>query len=94
MRQREDEATALHGRPGQCVLQPVGERLVADHMDAAGENARTGGAVHVVRRHDRHHVDAVRPRRLPLRHFLEPGIAAVGLDMQFGRAGMRPRGIG
>ena len=53
------------------LLERRGQRLVADHVDAAGEKRLCRRRMHMVRCDDRDRLHAVGPRRLALGHRLE-----------------------
>jgi hypothetical protein len=77
------------------LLQARGQRLVADDVDAALEERLGGVVVEVVRRHDRHHVDAVvRALALALGHLVEVAVAALGCEPQRRPARLGPLGRG
>jgi hypothetical protein len=78
-----------------CFLERKGQRLVADHVDAGIDEGSCGGHMHVVRRDDRHRLDAVGTFRLCLRHFLVVGtVAARGIKAQILGRGCCLFGIG
>ena len=61
-----------------------GQRLVADDVDAGFEKRLGRRIVHVVRRHDRHRLDAVGALRLGLGHFGEGAVAARRIEPELG----------
>ena len=61
-RTRAPAASRERRRASCASASGRGQRLVADHVDAGFEERLGDGAVQVVRRDDRDHLDAVRPR--------------------------------
>ncbi len=93
--QHEDLAALLDQR-GELlgVGQRRGQRLVADDVDAGLEEGLRRRIMHVVRRDDRHRLDAVGPRRLGPRHLRVVDVGAVGLEAELRARGAGALGVG
>ena len=93
--QAEHEAGAAHGpHEVERVVERGGQRLVADDVDAGLEEGLGGRVMDVVRRDDRHDVDAVVARGLLRRHLREAAIGALRRDPKLCRRGPGARRIG
>ena len=78
----KEDAAGASGDFRQChrILQPGGQRLFADDVEAGFEEGFRRRVVQVVGGDDRHGLDAIGARGLGCRHVLEGGIGAIRRD--------------
>ncbi len=71
-------ADCFRQRP--ALVQADAERLIADDVDTAFKKRLRHRHMQMVRGDDRHHINAVLPRRFALRHLLPAGVTAIRGD--------------
>jgi hypothetical protein len=93
--QCKQAAAAAHGLDQRMGIgQRGGHGLVANHVNADFQKRLGYRRVQVVGRDDCHHVNAILARTLSLGHCGKVGIAALGCNVQPGRAGRAARRVG
>jgi hypothetical protein len=75
------------------LTEVIGQRLVADDIDAPLQTGLGNGMVAVIGRHDGHDFDTVRPVGFPVKHLLPSAVAAVVSDFQRRAKGTATRWI-